>query len=198
MTRIVRRGAGETIVRCGWAVGSPLAIDYHDREWGVPVRDDRVLFEFLTLEGAQAGLSWMTILRKRDRYHEAFAGFDPVAVARFDGRRRRSLLRDPGLVRNRLKIESAIANARAIVRIQEETGRSFSEYLWRFVGGRPITNAWRTPRQVPDHTPRSVEMSKDLKRRGFAFVGPTTCYAFMQAVGIVNDHLVRCFRHGQV
>ncbi|HLW60345.1 MAG TPA: DNA-3-methyladenine glycosylase I [bacterium] len=192
-----RRGAGVMVVRCGWAVGNPLAIGYHDREWGVPVRDDRVLFEFLTLEGAQAGLSWMTILGKRDRYRAAFAGFDPAKVARFDGRKVQSLLRDPGLVRNRLKIASAVVNARAIVKIQEETG-SLSEYLWGFVGGRPITNAWRTPRQVPDRTPRSVEMSKDLKRRGFAFVGPTTCYAFMQAVGMVNDHLVRCFRHGQI
>ena len=184
-------------VRCEWATGDPLAMAYHDREWGVPVHDDRVLFEFLTLEGAQAGLSWLTILRKRQGYRGAFAGFDPGTVARFDGRKIRNLLRDPGLVRNRLKIDSVITNARAVLRVRDEFG-SFGEYLWRFVDGRPIRNAWRTPREVPAQTRESTQMSTDLKRRGFAFVGPTTCYAFMQAVGMVNDHLVRCFRYRKI
>ena len=167
---------------------------YHDAEWGVPVRDDRVLFEFLTLEGAQAGLNWLTILQKRQEYRAAFAGFDPDKVARFDGRIRRSLLRNPGIVRNRLKIDSVITNATAILKVQEEVG-SLSEYVWRFVGGKPIVNAWASLREIPSQTSESRQMSKDMKNRGFAFVGPTTCYAFMQAVGMVNDHVVRCFRY---
>ena len=170
---------------------------YHDAEWGVPVRDDRVLFEFLTLEGAQAGLNWLTILQKRREYRAAFAGFDPDKVARYDGRMRRSLLRNPGIVRNRLKIDSVITNARAILKVQEEVG-SLSEYLWRFAGGTPIVNAWTSLREIPSQTSESRQMSKDMKKRGFAFVGPTTCYAFMQAVGMVNDHMVRCFRYNQV
>ncbi len=170
---------------------------YHDAEWGVPVRDDRVLFEFLTLEGAQAGLNWLTILQKRREYRAAFAGFDPDKVARYDGRMRRSLLRNPGIVRNRLKIDSVITNARAILKVQEEVG-SLSEYLWRFAGGTPIVNAWASLREIPSQTGASRQMSKEMKQRGFAFVGPTTCYAFMQAVGMVNDHVVRCFRHNQV
>ena len=172
-------------------------IAYHDSEWGVPVRDDRILFEFLTLEGAQAGLSWSTILGKRRHYSAAFAGFDPARVARFDAKKRRSLLQDPGIVRNRLKIDSVIVNARTILGVQEELG-SLSDYVWRFVGGVPITHAWKSLREVPAQTRESQEMSKDMKRRGFAFVGPTTCYAFMQAVGMVNDHVVRCFRHKEV
>ena len=186
------RGGGK--VRCDWATGSPLMTAYHDAEWGVPVRDDRVLFEFLTLEGAQAGLNWLTILQKRQEYRAAFAGFDPDKVARFDGRIRRSLLRNPGIVRNRLKIDSVITNATAILKVQEEVG-SLSEYVWRFVGGKPIVNAWASLREIPSQTSESRQMSKDMKNRGFAFVGPTTCYAFMQAVGMVNDHVVRCFRY---
>ncbi|TMI87609.1 MAG: DNA-3-methyladenine glycosylase I [Bacillati bacterium ANGP1] len=184
-------------VRCAWAEGSPLMTAYHDTEWGVPARDDRVLFEFLTLEGAQAGLNWLTILQKRHEYRAAFAGFDPVRVARFDGRMRRSLLRNPGIVRNRLKIDSVITNARAILGVQDEFG-SLSAYLWRFVGGAPIVNAWTSLREIPSQTSESRQMSKEMKQRGFAFVGPTTCYAFMQAVGMVNDHVVRCFRYRQV
>ena len=184
-------------VRCAWAEGSPLMTAYHDTEWGVPARDDRVLFEFLTLEGAQAGLNWLTILQKRREYRAAFAGFDPAKVARFDGRMRRSLLRNPGIVRNRLKIDSVITNARAILKVQQEFG-SLSEYVWRFVGGTPIMNAWTSLREIPSQTSESRQMSKEMKQRGFAFVGPTTCYAFMQAVGMVNDHVVRCFRYRQV
>jgi len=181
------------ITRCGWATGDPLLIAYHDTEWGVPVHDDRRLFEFLTLEGAQAGLSWITILKKRDRYRSAFAGFDPEVVARFDARRRARLMRDPGVVRNRLKIASSVANARAILEIREAFG-SFDAYVWRFVDGVPIRHAWRSLRQVPAETPVSRQMSRDMRARGFSFVGPTICYAFMQAVGLANDHVARCFR----
>lgn len=170
---------------------------YHDTEWGVPARDDRVLFEFLTLEGAQAGLNWLTILQKRAGYREAFAGFDPEKVARFDARKRRGLLQNPAIIRNRLKIDSAITNARAILKVQEEFG-SLNEYVWRFVGGKPIKHAWTALREIPSQTPESQQMSKEMKKRGFAFVGPTTCYAFMQGVGMVNDHVVRCFRYTQV
>jgi DNA-3-methyladenine glycosylase I len=183
--------------RCAWAQGSDLDIAYHDGEWGVPVHDDRVLFEFLTLEGAQAGLSWSTILRKRDNYRRAFLDFDIAKVARFDGRNVARLLNDEGIVRNRLKIESTVNNARRIREIQKEFG-SFAEYLWRFVGGKPIQNRWRTLSQLPAQTDESRRMSKDMRKRGFRFVGPTTCYAFMQAVGIVNDHEVRCFRHREI
>jgi len=181
------------VTRCGWATGDPLLIAYHDTEWGVPVHDDRRLFEFLTLEGAQAGLSWITILKKRARYRSAFAGFDPAVVARFDARRRARLMRDPGVVRNRLKIASSVANARAILEIREAFG-SFDAYVWRFVDGVPIRHAWRSLRQVPAETPVSRQMSRDMRARGFSFVGPTICYAFMQAVGLANDHVARCFR----
>jgi DNA-3-methyladenine glycosylase I len=183
--------------RCGWSGTDPLYVRYHDEEWGVPVHDDRTLFEFLILEGAQAGLSWITILRKRDAYRDAFDGFDPARVARFDGRKVSQLLRNPGIVRNRLKIASAVANARAFLRVQEEFGR-FAAYQWRFVGGRPRQNRPRTLRDIPARTEESDAYSKDLKRRGFGFVGSTIVYAHMQAVGMVNDHVVGCFRQGPV
>jgi DNA-3-methyladenine glycosylase I len=186
-------------VRCGWAslTDVPGYQSYHDREWGVPVRDDGTLFEFLVLEGAQAGLSWATILRKRDRYREAFDGFDVARVARYTERKIGSLLEDPGIVRNRLKIESAVTNAKATLAVQRERG-SLAAYLWQFVDGRPIQNEWRTPREVPAQTAVSDAMSRDLKRRGFKFVGSTICYAFMQAVGMVNDHTIDCFRYRQL
>jgi DNA-3-methyladenine glycosylase I len=190
----MRASSPETIDRCTWAGSDPLYIQYHDEEWGVPVWDDVLLFEFLVLEGAQAGLSWMTILRKRDGYRAAFKGFDPVRVARYSCAKIEALLRDPGIVRNRLKVESAVANARAYLKVQEEFG-SFAEYQWRFVGGRPIQNRWRRTRDVPAHSPVSDAFSKDLKARGFRFVGTTIMYAHMQAVGMVNDHLLTCFRH---
>lgn len=180
-------------IRCAWVGNDQLYRAYHDEEWGVPVHDDRLLFEFLILEGAQAGLSWITILRKRDAYRAAFAGFDPDAVARFDDRRVTELLANPGIVRNRLKVESAVTNARAFLKIREEFG-SFDVYMWRFVDGHPIRNAWRDIREVPTCTPVSDAMSRDLKQRGFRFVGSTICYAHMQAVGMVNDHTVDCFR----
>jgi DNA-3-methyladenine glycosylase I len=182
--------------RCGWA-GEGMYREYHDREWGVPVHDDRRLFEFLILEGAQAGLSWSTILRKRQNYRKAFAGFDPRKVAKFDRRKVAQLLKDPAIVRNRPKVEAAVENARAFLKVQEEFG-SFDAYLWRFVGGRPQRNMWRRLREIPAETPESKALSKDLKRRGFKFVGPTICYAFMQAVGMVNDHLVGCYRHREI
>ena len=183
--------------RCPWSLGSAQYLRYHDKEWGVPVHDDRLLFEFLTLEGAQAGLSWQTILNKRDAYREAFAGFDPTRVARFDARRIERLLTNPGIVRNRLKIESAIGNARAFLEVRREFG-SFDAYLWGFVGGRPLQNAPRSIKQVPARTPVSDAISKDLKLRGFRFVGSTIVYAYMQAVGMVNDHLTSCFRRAQL
>jgi DNA-3-methyladenine glycosylase I len=179
--------------RCAWPGSDPLCLAYHDLEWGVPVHDDRLLFEFLTLEGAQAGLSWITILRKREAYRKAFAGFDPEAVARFDRSKVARLLANEGIVRNRLKVESAISNARAFLKIQEEFG-SFDAYQWRFVGGRPLRNAWKRMRDIPASTPVSDALSHDLKKRGFRFVGSTICYAHMQAVGMVNDHTVDCFR----
>jgi DNA-3-methyladenine glycosylase I len=179
--------------RCPWPK-SELDIAYHDSEWGVPVHDDRTLYEFLTLEGAQAGLSWSTILNKRESYRRAFAGFDPARVARFSAKRVRRLLLDSGIVRNRLKIESTISNARAFLAVQKEFG-SFDAYIWRFAGGRPQQHARRSPREVPARTPESDAMSRDLRRRGFRFVGSTICYAFMQAVGMVNDHLVTCHRY---
>jgi DNA-3-methyladenine glycosylase I len=174
-----------------------MAIRYHDDEWGVPVHDDRRLFEFLILEGAQAGLSWDTILKKRENYRTAFDGFDPERVARYDRRNVERLLKNPGLVRNRLKIASAVQNARALLKVQEELG-SFDHYLWQFVEGKPRVNAWKQPRQVPASTPQSDALSKDLRKRGFNFVGSTICYAFMQAVGMVNDHLVGCFRYARI
>jgi DNA-3-methyladenine glycosylase I len=179
--------------RCRWP-GNPLAIRYHDREWGVPVRDDRRFFEFLVLEGAQAGLSWSTILNKREGYRRAFSEFDPVKVARFAESRIRRLLENPSIVRNRLKIESAVANARAFLAVQEEFG-TFDAYCWRFVDGRPRVNRWKATKQVPATSPESDAFSKDLKGLGFKFVGSTIMYAHMQAVGMVNDHLVDCFRY---
>ena len=182
--------------RCSWA-RTPLSIAYHDREWGVPVHDDRVLFEFLTLEGAQAGLNWETILKKRDAYRQAFANFDPAAVAKFRPAQIERLLQNPGIVRNRLKISSTITNAKAFIGVQDEFG-SFDAYVWRFVGGTPRVNRWRTLGEIPPKTPESDAMSRDLLRRGFKFVGSTICYAFMQAVGMVNDHVVGCFRRNAV
>jgi len=182
--------------RCAWA-RTELSIPYHDEEWGVPVHDDRLHFEFLVLEGAQAGLSWETILRKRDRYREAFDGFDPERVARYTERKISRLLADPGIVRNRLKVRSAVTNARAFLRLRDELG-GFDEYVWRFVGGRPIVNRWRTLREIPARTPESEALSADLLRRGFRFVGPTIVYAHMQAVGMVNDHTVDCVRWREV
>ena len=182
--------------RCAWANGGPLEIEYHDTEWGVPSRDDRHLFEMLILEGAQAGLSWSTILRKRENYRKAFAGFDPVKVARFDARRRAALMRDPGIVRNRLKIEATVANARQVLAVQDEHG-SLAAYLWQFVDDRPVVNAWTALGQVPAETAASRAMSKALIKRGFRFVGPTICYAFMQATGMVNDHITTCFRYSK-
>jgi len=176
--------------RCTWAT-TPLSIPYHDNEWGKPLHDDRGLFEFLILEGAQAGLSWETILAKRDRYREAFLGFDFERVAKMSPRAVDRLMRDPGIVRNRAKIQSAIANARAFLKVRDEFG-SFDRYIWGFVGGKPTVNTWRRSSQLPASTPVSEAMSKDLRKRGFNFVGPTICYAFMQAVGMVNDHLLDC------
>ncbi len=182
--------------RCDWA-RNDLAIRYHDEEWGVPVRDDRRWFEFLVLEGAQAGLSWDTILKKRERYRAAFDGFDPALVALYDAEKVAELLADPGIVRNRLKVNAAVTNARAFLEVQREFG-SFDAYIWRFVEGRPIRNAWRSISEVPVRSVQSDTLSKDLKRRGFTFVGTTICYALMQATGLVNDHLIGCFRHGEV
>ena len=180
--------------RCEWAGGDPLMVAYHDDEWGVPSHDDRHLYEMLTLEGAQAGLSWTTILRKRDGYRKAFAGFDPARVARFDRRRIERLLANPGIVRNRLKVESTVNNAARVREVQSEFG-SFDAYLWGWVDGEPLRSSHRRLSDLPAETPLSRELSRDLKRRGFRFVGPTVCYAFMQAVGLVNDHVVSCFRY---
>jgi DNA-3-methyladenine glycosylase I len=181
--------------RCAWA-RSPAMIEYHDREWGRPVHDDRVLFEFITLEGAQAGLSWETILAKREAYRRAFAGFDPAKVARFTAARRAKLMQDAGIVRNRLKIDSTVTNAAAFLALQEEFG-SFDRFLWDFAGGKPIRNRYRPSQRPPARTELSDALSKELKRRGFRFVGTTICYAFLQAVGVVNDHATGCFRHGK-
>lgn len=183
--------------RCGWCGEEPLYIDYHDREWGVPVRDDRTLFEFLILEGAQAGLSWWTVLQKREGYRRAFAGFDPAAVATFTDEQLAALRNDAGIVRNRAKIASARSNARAFLDMQAEYGR-FSDYLWGFVDSRPVINHWQRLDQVPATTPLSDALSKDLKRRGFKFVGSTICYAYLQAVGVVMDHVTDCFRHAEL
>ena len=180
--------------RCNWSEGDELDIQYHDTEWGVPVHDDRVLFEFLTLEGAQAGLSWRTVLHKRKNYQAAFAHFDPHKVVQFDQAKVESLMQNNGIVRNRLKIESTISNARALLDIQQEFGK-FDAYIWDFVGGEPLVNHWRNLSEVPTATPQSDTMSKSLKKRGFRFVGTTICYAYMQACGLVNDHLTECFRH---
>ena len=183
--------------RCQWAGSDPLYIAYHDHEWGVPVHDDRKLLEARILDGAQAGLSWITILKKREGYRRAFDGFDPRKIAAYDQVKIDALLLDPEIIRNRLKIASAVKNARAYLRVWEEFP-SFSEYLWQFVGGRTVKNAWRSMAQIPTATPESEAMSRDLKRRGFSFVGPTICYAFMQAVGMINDHTVDCFRYTEV
>jgi DNA-3-methyladenine glycosylase I len=183
-------------VRCGWA-GNGLAIVYHDREWGVPQHDDRVLFEFLILEGAQAGLSWDTILKKRENYRRAFDKFEARKIARYDRRKMQALMGDAGIIRNRLKVVSAVQNAKAFLVVQKEFG-SFDRYIWQFVGGNPRVNAWRFGQRVPASTAESDAMSKDLKKRGFNFVGSTICYAFMQAVGMVNDHVVECFRYAEL
>ena len=187
-----------TLRRCEWApLGDPAYLAYHDEEWGVPSHDDVHLFEMLTLEGAQAGLSWATILRKRQGYRDAFAGFDPSVVARFTPAKIDRLLADPAIVRNRLKVESAVQNARAVLQVQDDDG-SLDVYLWTFVDGTPIVNRWTALSDIPSDTPESRAMSKDLKRRGFRFVGPTVCYAFMQACGMVNDHVTGCFRYRQL
>jgi DNA-3-methyladenine glycosylase I len=181
-------------VRCGWATTDPLYIAYHDTEWGVPSHDERHLFEMLILEGAQAGLSWITILRRRESYRQAFDNFDPEKIARYGAKKKAALLADPGIIRNRAKVDAAIANARAFLAVREETG-SCDRFLWTFVGGLPIQNRWTGLGDVPPETAESKAMSKELRRRGFSFVGPTICYAFMQAVGMVNDHTTGCFRH---
>jgi DNA-3-methyladenine glycosylase I len=183
--------------RCAWATGSPLYLEYHDNEWGVPVHEDRTLFEFLVLEGAQAGLSWATILKKREDYRRALDGFDPEKVARYGEKDVERLLSDPGIVRNRLKIAATVGNAQRLLEVREEFG-SFDSYIWRFVGGRPIRNAFPPCSQLPPTSDESDAMSNDLQRRGFKFVGSTICYAFMQAVGMVNDHTVDCFRYTEV
>jgi DNA-3-methyladenine glycosylase I len=183
-------------LRCGWAVGE-LSIRYHDEEWGVPVHDERTLFEFLILEGAQAGLSWSTILNKRVNYRKVFDRFDPKRVAKYDRSKMQQLLRDPGIVRNKLKVASAVGNAKAFLQVQTEFG-SFDRYIWQFVGGKPRVNAIKSMKEIQAQTSESDAMSKDLKKRGFKFVGSTICYAFMQAVGMVNDHVVNCFRYQQL
>jgi DNA-3-methyladenine glycosylase I len=185
-----------SVTRCRWAKNA-LNIPYHDEEWGVPLHDDQKLFELLILEGAQAGLSWDTVLQKRARYRKVFDGFDPKKIARYDKKKVRQLLADPGIIRNRLKIDSTISNARSFLKIQEEFG-TFDAYIWRFVGARPKQNAWKTHKKVPPRTAESDAMSKDLKSRGFRFVGSTICYAFMQATGMVNDHVVNCFRYDEL
>jgi DNA-3-methyladenine glycosylase I len=185
-----------SVTRCRWAKNA-LNIPYHDEEWGVPLHDDQKLFELLILEGAQAGLSWDTVLQKRARYRKVFDGFDAKKIARYDKKKVRKLLADPGIIRNRLKIDSTISNARSFLKIQEEFG-TFDAYIWRFVGARPKQNAWKTHKKVPPRTAESDAMSKDLKSRGFRFVGSTICYAFMQATGMVNDHVVNCFRYDEL
>jgi DNA-3-methyladenine glycosylase I len=185
------------LTRCGWSISDPLYIKYHDEEWGVPVHDDRKLFEMLILEGAQAGLSWITILKKRENYRKAFDRFSASKIAGYDARKKRELLSDAGIVRNRLKIEATISNAKAFLEIQKEFG-SFDSYIWQFVGGKPRTNRRASLKDIPPKTPESDAMSKDLKLRGFRFVGSTICYAFMQAVGMVNDHITPCFRRTQL
>jgi len=182
-----------TVRRCEWAEGEPLIVEYHDTEWGIPEHDDRKLFEFLVLEGAQAGLSWLTVLKKRENYRKAFGNFDPKRVARYDSRKVRALLEDDGIIRNRLKIAAAIQNAKAVLAVQKEFG-SFDAYIWRFVSGQPIKSRWRNLKEIPAKTAGSDMMSQALRERGFTFVGSTICYAYMQAIGMVNDHLIYCFR----
>ena len=183
--------------RCQWANSDPLLTQYHDAEWGVPQHDDRVLLEYIILDGAQAGLSWLTILRKREGYRRAFEGFDATKIAVYDNAKMELLLEDPGIVRNRQKVSSAVSNARAFLAIREEFG-SFDHYLWSSLGHQPRKNAWRTDSEIPAKSPEAEALSRNLKKRGFSFVGPTICYAFMQAAGMVNDHLVACFRYDQV
>ena len=183
--------------RCAWSGSDPLYLEYHDREWGVPVRDDRRLFEMLILEGAQAGLSWLTVLRKREAYRRAFDNFDAKKISRYDADRIRRLLEDSGIIRNGLKIRAAVQNAGAFLKVVEDYG-SFHDYLWDFVGGRPIQNRWSRPEEIPPRTRESDTLSKDLKKKGFSFAGSTICYAFMQAVGMVNDHLTYCFRYPEI
>jgi len=183
--------------RCEWCGTEPLYVEYHDNEWGVPVHDDRRLFEMLILEGAQAGLNWLTILRKRENYRKAFGNFDAKKIAQYDKAKVAKLLADPGIVRNRLKIAATIQNARAFLNVQKEFG-SFDRYIWQFVDGKPMKNRWKNLKEIPPRTAESDAMSKDLKKRGFSFVGSTICYAFMQAVGMVNDHMVRCFRYREI
>jgi len=197
-TRVTDNSQSSRKRRCRWApLDDPLYLRYHDEEWGRAVHDDRRLFEMLILEGAQAGLSWDTILKKRENYRAAFSGFDAKKIARYDRRKMQALMRDAGIVRNRLKIAAAVQNAKALLAVQKEFG-SFDRYIWQFVGGKPRVNAWKSGQRVPASTAESDAMSKDLKKRGFTFVGSTICYAFMQATGMVNDHAVECFRHGQV
>lgn len=188
---------GEDTVRCPWPGVDPLYRKYHDEEWGVPLHEDLKLFEFLVLEGMQAGLSWSTVLRKRENFRRLFAGFDPERVALFDSRRIELLLQDPSIIRNRRKVEGAVTNARAFLKVSEEFG-SFDEYIWRFVEGRPLINRWESLSQLPTTSPESILLSKDLVARGFKFVGPTICYAHMQATGMVNDHLVSCYRYREL
>ena len=183
--------------RCEWSGSDPVLIEYHDKEWGVPLHDDRKLFEFLVLDAAQAGLSWLLILKKRENYRKAFSNYDAGKIARYDARKVEALLNNPGIVRNRLKIQSAIENARGFLQVQKEFG-SFDKFIWQFTGGRTIKNSWKTMNQVPAKTAESDAMSRELKRRGFRFVGSTICYAFMQAAGMVNDHVVTCFRYKRV
>jgi len=183
--------------RCEWAGTDPLYVAYHDQEWGVPVHDDRLLFEFLVLEGMQAGLSWMTILKNRDNFRQALDGFDPAKIATYDETKVAELLNNPGIIRNRMKIRATIDNARSFLKVQEEFG-SFDAYLWQFVGGRPIVNTWKSMHEIPAQSEEAVQMSKDLVRRGFRFVGPTICYAHMQATGMINDHVVNCFRYQEL
>ena len=185
------------IKRCKWAGTDPLMIAYHDQEWGTPLHDDRRLFEFLILEGAQAGLSWMTILKKRDNFRQALDGFDPDRVAGYGDEKIALLLQDKGIIRNRLKLKAAVANAQAFLEVQAEFG-SFDKYIWQFVDHEPVQNHWKSMKEIPAKTPASEAMSKDMKKKGFRFVGPTICYAFMQAVGMVNDHTVSCFRHSEI
>ncbi len=187
----------DPVKRCAWVSSDPIYLAYHDTEWGVPVRDDRRLFQFLVLEGTQAGLSWLTILKRRQAFRRAFDGFDPEAMARWDDERLARLMQDRSIIRNLRKLEAARKNARAFLKVQEEPG-SFSRLLWSFVDGKPIQNAWSTAREVPAHTPLSKTLSRELKKRNFSFVGPTICYAFMQAVGMVNDHTTDCFRYSQI
>jgi len=185
------------INRCGWSITDPLMIEYHDNEWGVPVHDDRKHFEFIVLDGAQAGLSWQTVLRKRDAYREAFDNFDFGKVARYNEKKIAELLKNPGIIRNRLKVNSAVQNAKAFLDVRKEFG-TFDKYIWQFVGGSPMHNTWRSMKEIPARTSESDAMSKDMKKRGFNFVGSTICYAYMQAAGMVNDHTTECFRHKEL